>query len=286
MSHSLSGSKETPRTGDVTETTAVRRRRTLSAESSGVRRKSPLQAAAQRDRAVGNKLTPRGHYPGPEIVKKDRQHLEPAELRAFFKCIPTASFWRPYFYIQYFYGCRLSEPALILDEDISLEKGREQIVIRRLKKDKEENGFREHVYALDPRVIATVAAATEFKIKKRTTENPFLFASNRQRSSDEVGAERLSQLRNIDGWQSVSRFTSHRMFCRIAQEAHIPEDLQQAVVLRHTRAVVLLSSGESVEETMHVLGHSSMKMTMRYLDVAEIMKGQYSATTIGKDLAL
>lgn len=274
---------------------AVRRAGVKAAK--GVRRKSPLRRIAvvksSSGAAIvdaisgvsGNSLTPRGHFAGQEIMR-DRQHLDPDELRAFFKALSPTSFWYPYFYIQYFYGCRLSEPALILDEDVSLTKRHEQIIIRRLKKAQEESGFREHVYMLDPRVIEVVKTAMAWKEHKKVTENPFLFASNRRRTSDEVGAERLSQLRNIEGWQSVSRFTAHRVFCKIAKTVKIPENLQHSVVLRHTRAVVLLSSGAVAETVMHVLGHSSMKMTCRYLEVAEIVRGQYAASVVGKDLAL
>ncbi len=275
MSDSLSGDRAT-------------RRASKASPSKGVRRKSPLRREVTVKTHVadvsgsGNAITPRGV--GQTVQIRNRQHLEPDELRAFFKFLPPTSFWYPYFYIQYFYGCRLSEPALILDEDVSFKK--KQIIIRRLKKAQEENGFRENVYALDPRVLEVVKTATAWKEHKKVTENPFLFASNRRRETEEVGAERLSQLRNISGWQSVSRFTAHRVFCNIAKAVKIPETFHPSAVLRHTRAIVLLSSGASVTETMHILGHSSMKMTMRYMDVAEIVKGKYDASAIGKDLAL
>ncbi len=256
-------------TGPKTDAGAAVRR--AGEKTSRLSRRSPLDIK-----------TPRGYFGDQIIANRERMHLEPAELKAFFKSISAASFWYPYFYIQYFFGCRLSEPALILDEDVCAR----QIIIRRLKNAKEESGFREHTYAIDPRVLEAVKSATAWKEAKKVTENPFLFPSTRSRKNEDVGAERLSQLRNIGGWQAVSRFTAHRMFCDIAVSAHIPPNLQQSAVLRHTRAVVLLSSGQSPDEVMRQLGHSSMKMTSRYMYAAEAARGKYDAAAVGKVLAL
>lgn len=202
----------------------------------------------------------------------ERQHLDIPELRAFFSpnVLPETSLWYPYFFIQFFFGCRLSEPALILDEDVSYKK--HKIIIRRLKKAQEEDGFLETSYDANERVLKCIETAKKWKVHKGTEENPFLFASNRRRASRDVGAERLSQLRNQDGWQAVSRFTAHRMFQRIAALAKIPEPLRHSHVLRHTRAVMMLVAGEKPEAVQHILGHSSVKMTQRYFLVADVLR--------------
>ena len=237
----------------------------------GVRR-NPLETLAAAGAGKVNTLKRRGYFAGKEIAEADRMHLEPKELKAFFNHIPKTSYWYPYFFIQYFFGCRLSEPALILDEDVNLQT--KQIIIRRLKKQTEVEGYREHVYALDPRVIECVKIAHAWKEHRGIAGNPFLFASSRQRKTKEVGAERLSQLRNLDGQQAVSRFTAHRVFRRIGAEIKLPEPLLHSQVLRHTRAIIMLASGASVEQVQYLLGHSSLKMTQRYLGVAESMKNK------------
>jgi len=252
--------------------------RGASGHASVLKRKTPLDVLAGTtgaDNIRVNTLTRRGYFSNQEVTDEERQHLKPKELKAFFNYLPKTSYWYPYFFIQYFFGCRLSEPALILDEDVNLRKG--QILIRRLKKTLEKEGYREHVYALDPRVIECVKAAHVWKEKRKVTDNPFLFASNRQRENGDVGAERLSQLRNLDGWQAVSRFTAHRMFQKIGEAVKLPPNLRHSHVLRHTRAIIMLAEGASVDDVQYCLGHSSLKMTQRYMGIAETMKGHIDA---------
>lgn len=250
-----------------------------------IQRKSPLEqpvpAKLEKLEKV-NQLKRRGYFAGQEIVDATRQHLEPNELKEFFKFLPPTSFWYPYFFIQYFYGCRLSEPALILDEDVSFKK--KMIVIRRLKKAQEREGYREHVYAADQRILDCVTVALRWKEHKHIEENPFLFASSRR--TKVVGAERLSQLRNLDGWQAVSRFTAHRMFQRIATHLKLPENLRHSHVLRHTRATLMLAAGASPEQVQFLLGHSSLKMTMRYIGVADSMRSKLNADVLKMGLGL
>jgi len=229
-----------------------------------------------------NQIQRRGYFAGQEIIDKTRMHLEPAELQRFFSYMPSTSFWYPYFFIQYFYGCRLSEPALLLDEDVSFEQNK--IVIRRLKKVSEAAGYKEHVYPMDPRVTECVKTAYRWKEHRHQQENPFLFPSQRKRSK--TGAERLSQLRNIDGWQAVSRFTAHRVFKQIAKALKLPDNLQHSHVLRHTRATLLLASGVAEEQVQYLLGHGSVQMTRRYLGVAESMRESLDNAVLRKGLGL
>jgi integrase len=230
----------------------------------------------------------------PAGLGKPRNYLKPEELRAFFLAIrqdsffPTSMvdrpFWYAYFLLQYRFGCRLSEPALIRNSDIDKLAG--TISIRRLKKEKEPNGYREHKCGLDFHALRVVTAVEEWKRGGGYEDNPFLFAARRRRDSQHIGDERLSKLRDLDGWQSVSRFTTYRTFCRLATAAKIPHELQQAGVLRHTRSVVLLAQGHTVEEVRQILGHSATRITKKYLPAAEQLSYAYTATAVGEDLTL
>jgi len=261
----------------MSDSTSVPRDARDRRERRRVRRKSPLETLPKVNQLkrngalVGKTKTHLGHPRSggakPIAPAGVRYHLEPEELRSFFRNIPTKSFWYSYFYIQYFYGCRLSEPALILDEDVNFKK--KLVLIRRLKKEQEAEGYREYVYATPPRILECVRTALAYKAVKKIEENPFLFASNRKRTTNEVGAERLSQLRNLDGWQAVSRFTAHRMFQKVARIIRLPDVLLHSHVLRHTRAVMLLAMGLTPEKVREELGHSSLNMTLRYVDVAD-----------------
>ena len=250
---------------------------TLSVRDQKLVRRSPLEKPQKV-----NQIIRRGYFAGQEIIDQSRMHLEPSELQRFFAYMPQTSFWYPYFFIQYFYGCRLSEPALLIEEDISMS--RQQIVIRRLKKVTEAAGYKEHVYPMDPRVLECVKTAQRWKDHRGQKDNPFLFPSQQRRSV--TGAERLSQLRNIDGWRAVSRFTAHRVFKNIAKALKLPEKLQHSHVLRHTRATLLLASGVSEEQVQYLLGHTSVQMTRRYLGVAESMRDALNSEVLRKGLGL
>ncbi len=227
----------------------------------------------------------------------------------------VAPYWHSYFMLQYLFGCRLSEPALIMDVDITpararvkakaVGKGRKKkvtkakpaqpatIIIRRLKKSDEEAGFREHVYVADKRVLDAVAAAQAWKRRNQPEAgtvgpgqgrkagagvvvdddagmwaNPFVFAATRRRETENVGAERTSQLRNADGWQAISRFTADRMFRQIATDIKLPAASRRSVVFRHTRAVLMLAMGASPETVQKAMGHVNLRVTQKYAAVA------------------
>jgi integrase len=259
-----------------------------NAQRSALARKSPFLQPSK------NTLKKRGYFAGEEIVETQRQHLEPEELRRFFKAMPRTDFWYPYFFLQFYFGCRLSEPALMFDEDVSFDK--KMIVIKRLKKTSETSGFCEHIYQAPPVVLACVQVALRTKQERlaftgqeRQVEgapdrslNPFLFPSTRQSKDGIAGAERLSQLRNSDGFQAVSRFTAHRQFQRLALAAKLPEHLSQSHVLRHTRATLMLAAGVAPESVQVLLGHSNLKMTLRYLGTALALRSRSSK----EDLAM
>lgn len=243
-----------------------------------------LSVGADGKVARSNTLRRRGKFAGKEIVDAQRKHLEPDELQRFFKTIPPTSFWHPYFYIQYIYGCRLSEPALILDEDVSFTD--KQIIIKRLKKNQEkvEGGYKEHVYSADERVLNAVRIAQRWKQHNKEEENPFLFPAKKRTKAP--GAERLSQLRHLDGYGAISRFTASRVFTEVAVRAKLPERLQHSHVLRHTRATLLLASGVPPQQVQFLLGHNNLKMTERYLGIAESMRTKISTDLLQQGLGL
>ena len=56
-----------------------------------------------------------------------------------------------------------------------------------------------------------------------------------------------------------------RKFYRRAHEARIPRELAHPHILRHTRAVEMLEAGVPVTTVQKLLGHSTPKVTARYL---------------------
>lgn len=306
---------------------AVRARR-----STKTARRSPLARTART-------------RPGPQfrplpLEEDKRQHLEPQELIDFFKQLPapktggsskslvhetlpppSATYWRTYFFLQFFYGLKVSEPALVKESDFkkpgsAKAKIKAKLKIRRLKKGrdpidnnaqrearakalrkgvrrvlKDAGGFDEYVYEPSACVVEAIQQMQAWKktARKKNDENPFLFASERHRKNTVVGIERQSQLRNVDGWQSVSRFTVNRVYRKLATEAKWPEHLRECrsiPALKHTRAVFLLAAGVPIEEVRILLGHSP-KMTERYLPVANALREKFGANAFaafGKDV--
>lgn len=202
-----------------------------------------------------------------------RKHLEPAELRALFRYLPVTSFWYPYFFIQYYYGCRLSEPALLRDGDVDFQQ--RTITIRRLKRESEEHGYRKFTYPADDRVLTCVQIAQAWRRKMDCDENPFLFASKSRRKTEEVGAERLSKLRNNEGWQAVSRFTAHRTFRQIVKAIRLPEHLQHSGALRHARASLLLALGMPPQRVWDLTGNPTHKAKKRSVKAAESLDDRW-----------
>jgi integrase len=234
----------------------------------------------------------RGGFRGQEIVDAQREHLEPDEVQHLFSVLKPDPYWYGYFRLQYFFGCRISEIALLLKEDISAEdKG---IIIRRLKKrrfplipyvddkgrkkrrlDKTADpgpGFREHVYTISQPLIDVIEKVNGPRA------NPWLFGtrgSAAQRSS--TPQDRLGLLRRVttpDGkvWRAVSRVTAHAAFVAAAEKAKLPERLRHSHVLRHTRATLMLAAGAKPEDVKELLGHASIEVTYKYLHVAKSLK--------------
>jgi integrase len=234
----------------------------------------------------------RGKFAGQEIVDAQRKHLEPDEVKRFFSVLKPDPFWFGYFRLQYYFGCRISEIALILKEDVSF--GDNGIIIRRLKKrrfpviaylddngkrrtrlDKEAEpgaGFIENVYSLNPHLRGVIEDVMQVSPPK----NPWLFGSDnakKLRASD----DRLVQLRRVKDengkqYRAVSRDTAHTKFVKAAHAAQIPSRLQHSHVLRHTRATLMLAAGAPPQDVKELLGHASIDVTYGYLHVAKSLK--------------
>lgn len=229
-------------------------------------KKSPL---AQAIPIKPNTLRRRNSFFSDRDFDGPRVYYEPAELLRFFNNV-SDPFWHAYFYLQYAYGCRTSETALILDEDVNFKK--HVIRIRRLK-NPGETGYIETLHKAGPNVLQEVKEALKVKRKRKIEENPFLFGSKRAAKD---GVRRLSQIRKLDSWQAISRFTACRMYSKYIADQKLPEHLTQSETLRYTRAVVLLADGMPPEEVRDTLGHSSISMTLRYLSAADAIKGKLS----------
>lgn len=220
-----------------------------------------------------NKIEQRGKFGGFDVIDENRKHLEPHELRAFFEQVRPDPFWGPYFSIQYFFGCRVSEPALILREDISFKS--DLILIRRLKKRDKSSGYGEFVYGLPSDLKGEIRRVVRHLKDHELLDNPWLFPSPRRTSRPP--RERLGQIRRLDsGHCAISRMSAHQAFVRAATAAGIPEALRHTHTLRHTRATLMLAQGKKPEHVQFLLGHTSISTTMGYLGVAQSMRLRYT----------
>jgi integrase len=252
-------------------------------------------------------IKPRGRFAAAEVIDQSRNHLEPGELASLFHALDDDPFWYAYFRFQYFYGCRVSEVAILLKEDVSFEAN--QVVVRRLKKKqfateatiwkcrkckatgklhrqqrvcsqcggaitttggekrKVGEGFSEHVYGLTPRLIQILQRVPPLVPK----ENPWFFGSAVKARVQ--GKERMAQIRQLEGgWRSVSRSLADLKFREAAVAAGLPRRLAHTHVLRHTRATLLLANGAKEENVQFLLGHSHIDITRRYLGQAEALR--------------
>lgn len=246
-------------------------------------------------------IKPRGYFGGQEVVDAARNHLEPDEVRAFFSALKSDPYWYGYFRIQFYFGCRVSEPALLLKEDISFKE--KQIVLRRLKKARfpwvdtvDENGkkrkvldktaepgggFVEKVYGLPNQLLADIKEVLRVAPK----DNPWLFGSRSASAIADVKAEdnRLATIRRTQDekkrtWRAVGRKAAMERFVKAAKEAGIAEKFRHSHIFRHTRATLLLASGANEWDVCRLLEHSSINITRRYLHVAEKLRLRMDTT--------
>jgi len=239
-------------------------------------------------------LVPSGRFRGTEVVDANRKHLEPEELRKVFaQPSMQSTYWSAYFRLQYYFGCRVSEPAILFREDVSLATS--EVLLKRLKKrqfgTKEEerdgkmrrvkdeynklgDGFTEHVYALPPALLATL----DTHLRSLKTKNPWLFPSSKKPRRQGANLERMTLIRRSGGFSAISRWAAEDVFKAAAGAAGVPENLRHSHTLRHTRATLLLAEGASEEDVKDLLGHSNIATTRRYLGVARALRLRLNTT--------
>lgn len=219
-----------------------------------------------------------------EILEEERKHLEPAELAAFFRALEGDDFWEPYFRLTYFWGCRVSETALIFAAE--LREGR--IVIRRLKKKestdkrgkvKNPGGFAQYSYAIPKTVVPYIDRVLAWREAQGLAESAWLFPSRYQGAWKKNPTERMAALRRSADDpkdRAVSRQSAHNRFKKAAKEGDLPlaKHLRRTHVLRHTRATLMYAASVSAENVRYYLGHSDAKTTDVYLHEAEALRAR------------
>jgi len=216
-------------------------------------------------------IQPCGHFRGDSVLDEVRKFLEPDEVKRLFAVIDQHAFWRAYFRLQYYFGCRVSEVAIVLKEDVDLVNKR--VIIRRLKKKQTKaspSGFQQFPYDLPARLVPFLQDAQVFV----PPENPWFFGSKtRKASAGSTEWNRMSAIRRLDdGWQAVSRSSADVKFRAAAKTAGIPDNLAHTHVLRHTRATLMLAAGARVEDVQYLLGHAQHGTTQLYIGWAQALR--------------
>jgi integrase len=241
-------------------------------------------------------IKPTGRFRGQEVIDASRKHLEPSEVRRLFAVLKEplvedggrrfsfGPFWHGYFALQYYFGCRVSEIALLLKEDVSFKT--KEILIRRLKKrqwkkdgdevKKVSDGFVEVVYGMTDALADAVQGVFDAHAALGIAQkNPWLFGSASLRPLG-AGDDRLMLIRRteVDGeiFRAVSRDTADTRFRQAATCARVPAHLRHTHTLRHTRATLALAEGMAEEDVRFLLGHSRIETTRRYLGVAKSLR--------------
>lgn len=212
-----------------------------------------------------------------------REHLEPEELQAVWTAVEPDPFWSGYFRLQYYFGCRCSEVAIIMKADVNFKAG--ELLIRRLKKPAvgsalaHGEGWVLHRY---PGVAASLMDRLRRVVEVVPKDNPWLFGSqHRAHGAPEGRTERMARIRiSQDGWRAVSRSTAQGHFKELATAAGVPEGLRHTHVLRHTRATLLFAAGHDEREVQNLLGHSSLTITRKYIGWANKMKNRVSVAAM------
>lgn len=254
-------------------------------------------------------IKPSGRFRGQEVIDAKRKHLEPSEVRRLFLVLKEplvedgdqryvfGPFWYGYFFIQYYFGCRVSEVALLLKEDVSFKT--KEILIRRLKKKqfkktdegmvKLGDGYEEMVYGMPDSMVEVVKAVLkQHEDLGVSKHNPWLFGSSSKRELGS-GDDRMMLIRRaeVDGkiYRAISRDTADVRFREAATCARLPSHLRHSHTLRHSRATLMLAEGAAEEDVRFLLGHSSISTTKRYLGVAKNLRLRLQTSAeLGTDL--
>jgi integrase len=242
-------------------------------------------------------IKPTGRFRGQEVIDANRKHLEPSEVRRLFAVLKEplledggrrfsfGPFWFGYFAVQYYFGCRVSEVALLLKEDVSLKT--REILIRRLKKrqwkksedgeaKKVSDGFTESVYGMTDALADAVQGVLDVhKELGVSPKNPWLFGSASTRPLGQSN-DRMMLIRRTEvggqTFRAVSRDVADSRFRQAATCARLPKHLRHTHTLRHTRATLALAEGIPEEDVRFLLGHSRIETTRRYLGVAKSLR--------------
>lgn len=142
----------------------------------------------------------------PEYLTRD-------EIYLFFLSSRQEPFWHSYFYIQYFYGLRLSDPASIRKEDIDFEHN--EILITR-------GGTTPSitVYPLIDEIRREIVRVSVYLVSKGTTDGTYLFPC--AKNSPETD-------------EPISRSTAHHSFEAIWSRSGLPKALAYSDILRESR---------------------------------------------------
>ena len=163
------------------------------------------------------------------------RYLTQLEVRAFFRAIDSLRD-RTLFALIYHYGLRVGEVALMLREDIDLERGR--IVVKRLK-----GG----AWTEQPLFSSTAALLRRFLADRSTAPEQPLFFGRR-------GALRKRQIQALFSKYRDRAGLDRRYTCH---------------GLRHSIATHLLDGGVTLEFVQDHLGHQSIRSTSIYARITD-----------------
>lgn len=148
-------------------------------------------------------------------------YLTRDEVDMFFLSARRDPFWHSYFFIQYFYGLRLSDPAHIRKDDIDFDN--REIFISR-------GGIvpSTTVYPLVEEIKKEIIRVSVHLVRQGTTDGTYLFPCAKNPTE-------------VD--QPISRFTANSSFDDIWKTAMLPEELSYSDVLRISRRKHLEEEG-------------------------------------------
>lgn len=169
------------------------------------------------------------------VIRTPRKERSPMSLRDLEKIRVACKDKREKALVDFLYstGCRVSEAADVLLEDVDMENGTARI--RHGKGDKERTVY----------INAECAISLQAYLDGRTDETPYLFVESRR------PYRRIS----IHSMDKIIRKIVERTDVRVHVTPH---------VFRHTTATVAIQHGMPVEHVQRMLGHESLDTTMIY----------------------